>query len=448
MPHEDDAIHPLAPSADVRPTRGRLVVLAFLCGLSFVLYLDRVCMSQALKPIKTEMGLDDQQMAFVMMAFTLAYGLFEVPTGHWGDRVGPRKVLTRIVLWWSAFTALTAACVGFWSLLLVRFLFGAGEAGAYPNAARVTSRWFPPHERGRVQGLFLMPALLGGMAAPTLTAYLIEFSGWRSAFILYCLVGVAWAAAFAFWFRDDPAAHPRVNAAELRHITAGAPPAAAHAAPIPWDRVVHNSNIWLLGATTICASFMSYLYFTWYPTYLQEARNLDNIRAGWLASLVLGGGAAGVLGGGLLADALGLRGRRARWRSVFGMTAFILAAGLLIVGSRCDDPYLSAGLVAVSFLALMSQQPIWWSAAIDTSGRHVGALFGLMNGLGTIGALSSQYLFGAFTKWRKDLGFIGREQSDPVFVVYAILLLVGACCWLFVNPAQKIEDDHEDRDSQ
>src|SRR6516165_9990472 len=143
-----------SPQSDV-PSRARFVLVLWLCGLAGVLYLDRICMAQAVQPIQDELTISETRMSFVMMAFTLAYGLFEVPTGWLGDRVGGRRVLTRIVLWWSAFTALTGAALGFGTLLAVRFLFGAGEAGAFPNAARVISRWYPVGERGRVQGLML-----------------------------------------------------------------------------------------------------------------------------------------------------------------------------------------------------------------------------------------------------------------------------------------------------
>src|SRR5919198_1566989 len=162
-----------ARSAD-RPTRARLVLALWLCGLSAVLYLDRICMSQAVDPIQRDLGLTNTQVSYVLMAFTLAYGLFEVPTGRLGDRRGSRAVLTRIVVWWSVFTGLTGACSGFVTLLLVRFLFGAGEAGAFPNAARVIARWYPVPERGRVQGVMLGAAQFGGTLAPAAAAYLIE----------------------------------------------------------------------------------------------------------------------------------------------------------------------------------------------------------------------------------------------------------------------------------
>jgi ACS family glucarate transporter-like MFS transporter len=249
-----------------RPTRARFLVLAFLCALTFILYLDRVCISQAVVAIQKELRLSRTQMSYVLMAFTLAYGLFEMPTGHWGDRIGSRAVLTRIAIWWSAFTALTAACNGFVSLLVVRFLFGAGEAGAMPNSARVIARWYPSGERGRVQGLIQTAALLGGTAAPVVAAHLIQKLDWRWTFVLFGLVGVVWAAAFWVWFRDDPGRHPAVNAAELALIGPPGPAGQTHHEPIPWKAALTNRSIWTLGVVMICSSFNSYLYYSWFPT--------------------------------------------------------------------------------------------------------------------------------------------------------------------------------------
>src|SRR5262245_4260367 len=174
---DDDLVGPS------RPTHARFVVLGVLCLLSGILYLDRICVSAALDSIQRDLKLSNTQGGYVLMAFTLAYGLFEIPTGRWGDRIGGRRVLTRISLWWSAFTALTGACWGLWSLLGVRFLFGAGEAGAFPNIARVLSRWFPDEERGRAQGVLLASSSLGGALAPFLAALMIQVIGWRWSFV-------------------------------------------------------------------------------------------------------------------------------------------------------------------------------------------------------------------------------------------------------------------------
>src|SRR5205807_3334817 len=222
-----------------RPTRVRYGVLAFLCALSFILYVDRICIGQAASQIEEDLSISHTAMGIVFAAFTVAYGLFEIPTGRWGDRFGSRGVLTRIVLWWSLFTALTGCVPKFsfesgyefrlpWDgavpialnslvlLIVVRFLFGAGEAGAIPNSARVIARWFPPASRGPAQGIFNATALLGGAVAPIAAQLMIREIGWRWSFIAFGSLGLYWAAAFYWWFRDDPAAHAAVNGAELR----------------------------------------------------------------------------------------------------------------------------------------------------------------------------------------------------------------------------------------
>src|SRR3984893_9530488 len=194
-----------------RPSRVRYGVLAFLAAMAFILYLDRACINQAAPIIKRELGISNTQLAIILGAFALAYGVFEIPAGWWGDRYGSRRILTRIVVWWSLFTALTGAAWGFGTLVVIRFLFGAGEAGALPNSARILRGWFPDSARGRAQGIVTTAMLLGGAAANATSQWLIDRIGWRWSFPVFALIGVGWAVAFYLWFRDDPADHPQTN---------------------------------------------------------------------------------------------------------------------------------------------------------------------------------------------------------------------------------------------
>src|SRR5882724_694681 len=203
------------------PSRARFIVLAFGVALAGVTYLDRVCISVTAKQIMRELKLSELQMSFVFSAFTLAYAIFEIPTGYWGDRIGTRRVLMRIVLWWSSFTVLTAGAFSYPSLLAVRFLFGIGEAGAWPNVARTFSRWFPRQERGTAQGIFFMGAHLAGGLTPMLVTALLVYFNWRSLFALFGSLGFIWSWAWYRWFRDSPAEHPGVGAAERRLIESG-----------------------------------------------------------------------------------------------------------------------------------------------------------------------------------------------------------------------------------
>lgn len=196
LPDKDQLLESTFANRKGSASRVRYGVLGLLCLLSFILYLDRICIGQAVSAIEKELGISHTAMGFVLGAFTIAYGLFEIPTGHWGDRYGSRRVLTRIVLWWSAFTVLTGVATGLVMLIVVRFLFGAGEAGALPNAARVVARWFPAGARGPAQGLVVTSALVGGAASPIMAEYLIQSLGWRWSFVVLGLPGVLWAAAF------------------------------------------------------------------------------------------------------------------------------------------------------------------------------------------------------------------------------------------------------------
>lgn len=449
-----------------RPTRARYVVLGLLCLMAFVLYLDRVCIAQALKPMKTEFGFSNTQTSLVLMSFTLAYILFEVPTGRWGDRYGSRRVLTRIVLWWSVFTAMTG-CVWKFShdlgvlpmpyplsewfepiplvfdslmlLILIRFLFGAGEAGALPNAARIIAHWFPIGERGRIQGYLQASMHIGGTIAPILAAQIIEFADWRWTFILFGGVGVVWAATFYTWFREQPGEHPAVNQAEVQLI--GAPPhTKLHAHDrIPWQEVLTHPNVWLLSTIITMTAFNSYFFFSWYPTYLQEARLVNNQVAGWLAAFPLCGATFGALLGGYLADVITRHASdRYRARRWLCLSFFFLGALCLFGSVQVDSPVVSAIFCAVACMLMFSPLPTWWMCAYDVCGKHVGSLIGLMNSMGGFGAIGSQYFFGAFADWRGSLGYSGRPQWDPAFYVSCTLLVVAGLLWQFIWARQAV----------
>ena len=440
-----------------QPTTVRYVTLAFLASMAFVLYLDRVCIAQALKPMKEEFGFSNTAAGFVLMAFTLAYGLFEIPTGRWGDRFGSRRVLTRIVLWWSVFTALTGIVWKFTYeidllgipltinslvlLIAIRFLFGAGEAGAIPNAARIIKLWFPLSERGRTQGYFQAAMHVGGTIAPIVAAWIIDSrAGWRGAFMLFGMIGLVWAGLFFWWFRDNPADNRAVNQAELQLIGVPKETEKAHG-KIPWLDAFAHPNVWLLSIIVTMTAFNSYFFFSWYSTYLQEARSwgdgskVSNEEAGWLAALALGGATLGSLVGGYLADRITRTAAdRYRARRRLGLCGLWSAAVFLLGSVFVDGPILSGSLCAVACLFMFCQLPTWWVVAFDVSGKHTGTLFGLLNGMGVFGAFGSQLFFGVFADWRKGLGFEGRDQWDPAFYLPAALLVTAGILWQFVYP--------------
>jgi sugar phosphate permease len=447
---------------DGKPTRVRYGVMGYLCALAYILYIDRICIGQAGTAMKAELGLSNFQWGLVGVAFQIAYGVFEPTTGHWGDRYGSRRVLTRIVLWWSAFTALTG-CVwsfsaellpgvvfnGFLLLLLIRFLFGAGEAGALPNAARVIAQWFPPGRRGPSQALISTSAQVGGATAPWVAAYFIqsEHIGWRLAFVIFGSLGVVWAFFFARWFRDNPAAHPGVNEAEYDYIRGSGSPSPASGDDragrghhtIPWGEVFRNRNIWLLGVINACSSFYSYMLFLWFPTYLKEGRGLDELTSGRVGSLPYLFGATGVLLGGYLGDWLTARtGSRRLALGGMGAVGLTLAGALVAASIRADSPLVAVLLCSIGYFFSYIQLAAWWAAMGDVGGRHLGALFGLCNMVGLTGGGISQVFLGRFADLMKARGLVGRAQWDPAFPLYGGVLIAGGLLWLLIDPRRSV----------
>jgi ACS family glucarate transporter-like MFS transporter len=492
--------------SDSPATKVRYGVMGYLCSLAFILYIDRICIGQAGTAMKAELGLSNSQWGLVGVAFQIAYAIFEPTTGHWGDRFGSRRVLIRIVLWWSAFTALTG-CVwnfsldlgpaaghdvtliaingGFVLLLAIRFLFGAGEAGALPNAVRVISAWFPPGNRGPAQALISTCAQIGGAAAPAVAAYLIQspYVGWRWSFVIFGSLGVVWAWFFARWFRDDPATHPQVNDAERRYILSGrglptplpprprddaadAPfqpveaqdPATAitarkpplqpaqsadaktpHDHRIPWSHVLRSANIWLLGTISFCTSFFSYMLFLWFPTYLKEGRGLEEIASGRMGSLPFLFGASGVLLGGFVGDWLTARtGSRRLALGSMGTIGLTLAGILVMSSIYASEPLVAVLLCSTGYFFSYIQLAAWWAAMSDVGGRHLGALFGLCNMIGLFGGAVSQVFLGYYADYMKGLGHEGRAQWDPAFYLYGGILMFGGFLWLFLNPRKSV----------
>jgi MFS family permease len=253
-------------------TRQRVLLLVFL--VTGINYLGRVCLAAAAPAMMRDLGLSNMRMGYVFGVFALSYGLFEIPAGWYGDRIGQRKMLTRIVVCWSAFTVFTGLAWNYVTLMITRFVFGAAEAGAFPTLARALARWFPRLDRGRVNGVMWMGARLGGALAPPLATWLIAWCGWRMSFALFGLVGFVWSAVFWLWYRDDPAEHAAVNGAELAYIRGGSESGAADARPAPkatpWRRIFASGNLWALFWMYFATSYGFWFFLTWLPTFLMR----------------------------------------------------------------------------------------------------------------------------------------------------------------------------------
>jgi MFS transporter, ACS family, glucarate transporter len=420
---------------DQRPTRARYRVLFLGFLMALITYLDRICISVAAPDISRDLGLTNMQMGYVFSIFALSYAIFELPSGWLGDRIGQRKVLTRIVGGWSLFTVLTGLAWSYHALLAMRFWFGAAESGAFPTLARALARWFPQHERARANGVGWMGARLGGSLAPPLAALLIGAAGWRATFGLFGALGIAWCLVFWRWYRDDPKDHPDVNPLELAHIVGRAPRPAegpqARPAGAPWLRIISSGTMWALFGMYFCSAYGFYFLSTWLPTFLMKDHGLSLQRSGFYAALPLGAGALGCLCGGALSDWLVRRTGNLKWaRRSIAISGFVLAAlGFALAGTAHQ------GITAALWLAFAEgtydlSLPVSWATVVDVGGRFGGTTGAFMNMASSISAMISSvtaaWLAGTFGSF------------NAMLATAAAIYFLGGLLWLLIDPTVSV----------
>ena len=422
------------PAAEaVRPTRARYVVVMLATVLAMITYLDRVSIGSMQKEIRADLGLTEEQMAYVFSTFALAYAAFEVPTAWWADRVGTRRVLARIVLWWSSFTILTGAAFNYVSLVVTRFLFGAGEAGAWPGAARTFARWIPQQERGRVQGIFFAGAHLAGGLTPMLVAALLPWLTWRGVFVVFGMIGFVWVAVWQAWFRDEPAEHPSVNAAERELILAGRRVGGSHPTGWHfWGRLLARRNTVALCVMYFPNSFAVYFCMTWLATYLSERHGLGHTQLAFFAGLPLIMSILGDLLGGAVTDLASRRFGLRAGRTFVGGAAYAVAGLAMILAATTDRGMLAGGLIAVAVAASMFSLAPSWATCLDVAGEHSGVLSAMMNTSGQIGSLLSPIVVISLAR--------GEGGWDAPLYLMGALFLVGAVAWCLIDPRKRVFD--------
>jgi ACS family glucarate transporter-like MFS transporter len=417
----------------------RWFLVFWLFVLSAVSYLDRVNFSIASGSIADAYHLNNLQLGKVISAMLVGYGLFQTVGGRLADRFGPRRVLTAGVMWWGVFTALTALVpshiVGALSLFMgVRFLLGAGEAVIYPSANQFIARWIPVRERGIANGFIFAGVGAGAGLTPPLITYMMIHYGWRSSFWACAVIGFV---AGAIWFlaaRDTPAEHPIVSGDELAAIQSGLTVGKGSERDerrtlIPWARVLGSKEVWAVTVSYFCYGYVAWIFFSWFYRYLATVRGL-NLKASafysmlpFLAMLVC------CLVGGAINDRL-TKSRGTRLGrcgiAVFGITA---AGVFLALGSQVQSARLASVVLAGGAGALYLSQSSFWSVTADIAGRSSGSVSGVMNTGNQIGAA----LTASLTPWIGD-----RFGWTASFLTASALCLVGAVCWLVVDPTKTL----------
>jgi MFS family permease len=392
-------------------------VLLFLVVLAIITFLDRIAISVAAARMQSDLQIDTGRWGWILGAFVLSYGLFEIPTGAMGDRLGPRRVLTRVVLWWSTFTALTGLTRGFSSLLATRFLFGMGEAGAYPNISAALARWYPADSRAQAQGFIWGASRLGGALAPLIVVPLQRTLGWRTTFVLLGLIGAVWALGWFAWYRDKPPEQAEAGAS------------AAHA-KTNWGQLFRNKQMRLLFAMYWCYGWGPWFYFSWYPLYLMKAGHFSEKQMGLYSALpYILGVIANVVGGGVF-DRLAARcGIRFTGRLI-GSASLLGAAGLMLAMTQIHQRALLVIVSALGFGVGDLMVPAAWAVAMNMGGERAGTVTGAMNTAGQLGGFVCSVLAGYLVQ-------ATGTYNAPVIVV-ACVLIVAACLFSRIDGSAKI----------
>jgi len=411
-------------------SRGRYGVLALVFAAAVITYLDRVCISVAAPAMQRDLGLTQLQFSWVFTAFYIAYAVFEMPAAWLGDRWGQRRTMIRIVGCWSIFTILTGLVRGYPSLLLTRFVFGAGEAGAFPTLSRAISRWFPVQARSRANGMMWMGARFGGAISPVLAVMAMASLGWRGAFVLFGLTGLLWVAVWAWWYRDDPKDHKSVNAEELALIREGAAPPPAHGEKVPWRAILLNRDLLMLCASYFASGFGFQFFVTWLPTYLTKEHGQSLTRSGLYSALPLLAGATGCLVGGVLSDWITRRTGSILWgRRTIGVTGFLLGAVGFVFAISAGSAEAAIACLVLASGAHDMILPVLWATCTDLGGRFGGTASGWVNLASSLSGMTAPLI----SAWLASV--FGSFNS--VFYVAAGLYLMGAVLWLIIDPRKR-----------
>ena len=363
-------------------------------------------------------------MGFIFSAFVWAYAAFQVPGGWLGDRFGARSVLTIIVTYWSIMTAVTAAAFSATSFIVVRFLFGIGEAGAFPVATRAMQNWYPKQERGFVQGITHSASRLGAAIAPPIVVLIMTAFNWQAVFYFCGAIGIVWSVWWYFAYRNLPEEHAMVNETELARIRGGAGKASQAVKPsVPWGTLLQSPNMWAIMCAYFTYVYCLWIFLSWLPSYLVDARGFTLLKVGFLGSLPLWAGVVGDTVGGLATDWLMAKTGNLKFaRRVVAIVGMLGCAAFIVPAAYAEDAYTAVYCLTGAMFFLECTIGPSWAVPMDMGGEHSGTVSGMMNMAGNIGGALSPIVFGFLVQF-------GSWQAP--FVVAASLLVLGSAIWAF-----------------
>jgi ACS family D-galactonate transporter-like MFS transporter len=407
----------------------RHAILLLLCVMYFIAYVDRVNISVAAPALKREFALTPTQLGLIFSAFAYPYAAMQLVGGWLSDGFGPRRVLAGLSLLWALATILTGLSGSVASLVACRLLVGAGEGGAFPTATRAFAFWLPVRERGFAQGITHSFARLGGAVTPPIVLAIAARYGWRESFYVLGAASVLWTMVWLASFRDLPTEHPWITERELTEIGGHHPAWAARRQPTPWRQIVRR--MWLVTFVDFCYGWSLWVFLTWLPSYLSDARSFEPGQIALMTMLPLLGGVVGDTLGGVISDTIFRRTGNLRFARrallVVGMGgALVFMIPAIIIKSAVG----AVVLLTAAFFFLELSDAVLWTLPLDIAHAHAGTAGGMMNtGFGVAGMISP-VVFGALIERT-------GHYELPLFIS-AALLLVGAISALWIDPTATV----------
>ena len=413
-----------------RPSHSRYVVLTLVVAAYMITYMDRVNLASAVPVIQRDLGFSMITIGWIFAAFRWGYAFFQIPGGWMGDRIGGRRALSLVVMWWSIFTSLTAFAWNAVSMGVCRFLFGMGEAGAFPIATRSLSSWMLPTERGFAQGVTHAASRVGAALTPPLVVLLMVRFGWRAPFFLFGLIGVCWAAAWYCYYRDTPAEHRYIDATERSLIENAIGPPPGRAISVPWSRILRSPSLWTLSLMYFCYGYSIDIYLDWFPKYLNDHRGFNLTQMGLYASLPLLAGAAGDLLGGTVSDRLARHLHNLTFaRRIVAVFGFVLASTFIIPATLTSHATASVWYSCIAVFGLEVTVGVAWAVPLDIGGDYAGSVASVMNTFGNLGSAVSPVLLAYL---------VGSYGWNLPFLVCSLLCAVGGILGLTIESEKKV----------
>ncbi|MEO7954547.1 MAG: MFS transporter [Polaromonas sp.] len=410
----------------------RHLILGLMCLMYFIAYIDRVNISIVAPMLKQEMGLTPTQLGLVFSAFAYPYAAMQILGGWFADKYGPRLVLAVLSTIWAIATILCGFSWGLWSLIMFRILLGIGEGGAFPAATRSFTYWMPATERGFAQGITHSFARLGGAVTPPIVLIIVAAYGWRESFIILGAISLVWTCFFVWLYRNTPLEHKWVTPAELKEIGVNAAEMKkAAAGKTPWKEMI--KRMWLVTFVDFCYGWSLWVFLTWLPSYLKDARGFDMKQLALFTALPLLAGVVGDTLGGVLSDRIYKKtGNLKLARRLLLVVGLGGALVFIIPAIYTKTPLMAVALLAASFFFLELTNAVLWSLPLDIAGKFAGTAGGMMNtGFGVAGMISP-VAFGYLIQ-------VTGSYEMP-FLISAALLGVAVLCSFWIDPTNKLPD--------